>query len=151
MRRRSRWRWWSDRRGGLRNFERGWKFYLRRRLDRFWLGCGRNRREGLLHWSGGGGSGEAAFEFVDTGFEFVEVFEAGFKFVEGFDDASKTLVVLLAPDAGLHPAIEGPRGKDEDPKLHGTSGRGLQAMLSIGKVYRQLNTKRGILSGGVAQ
>jgi hypothetical protein len=51
----------------------------------------------------------------------------------------------------LHPAIEGPRGKDEDPKLHGTSGRGLQAMLSIGKVYRQLVTKRGILSGGVAQ
>jgi hypothetical protein len=88
-----------------------------------------------LRWSGRTGSGEAGFEFVDAGFELVQVFEAGFEFVEGFDDAGKTLIVLLAVDAGLHPTIESPHGKDEDPKLHGTSGRGLQAMSSIERVY----------------
>ena len=102
---------------------------------------------------GGGRSrgGQAGFEFVDTGFELVEIFEAGLKFVESFDDARKTLVVLLAADAGLHPAIEGPHGKDEDPKLHGTSGRGLQAMLSIERVYRELGMGRGIVRVGVAE
>ena len=74
---------------------------------------------------------------METGFEFVQVFEAGFEFVEGFDDAGKTLVVLLAADSGLHPAIEGPHGKDEDPELHGTLGRGFLAMLSIRKAYRE--------------
>ena len=68
---------------------------------------------------------------MDAGFEFVKVFQAGFKFVECFYHAGEALVVLLAVDAGLHPTIEGPRGKDEDPELHGTSGRGLQAMLRI--------------------
>jgi hypothetical protein len=77
--------------------------------------------------------------------------EAGFEFVEGFDDAGKTLVVLLATDAGLHPAIEGPHGKDEDPELHGTSGRGLQAMLSMEKVYRELKVARRIVRRGVAE
>jgi hypothetical protein len=105
----------------------------------------------LLCGSGRSRGGEAAFEFVDAGFEFLKVFEAGFELVEGLDDVGKTLVVLLASDAGLHPAIEGPHGKDEDPKLHGTSGRGLQAMLSIDKVYRQWNTKRGIVRGAVAE
>ena len=81
----------------------------------------------------------------------MQVFEAGFEFVEGFDDAGKTLIVLLAVDAGLHPAIEGPRGKDEDPKLHGTSGRGLQAMLSIGRVYRELGGEKWIVGAGVAE
>jgi hypothetical protein len=45
-------------------------------------------------------------------------------------------------DAGLHPAIESPDGKDEDPELHGTSGRGLQAMLRIGRVYREIDQER---------
>ena len=81
----------------------------------------------------------------------MQVFEAGFESVEGFDDAGKTLIVLLAVDAGLHPAIEGPRGKDEDPKLHGTSGRGLQAMLSIGRVYRELGGEKWIVGVGVAE
>jgi hypothetical protein len=81
----------------------------------------------------------------------VQVLEVGFEFVEGFDDAGKTLIVLLAVDAGLHPSIEGPHGKDEDPKLHGTSGRGLLAMLSIGRVYRELEAGWRILSGGVAE
>jgi len=89
----------------------------------------------LLRGDGSSARGETIFEFVDAGFEFVQVFEAGFEFVEGFDDAGKTLVVLLAADAGLHPAIEGPHGKDEDPKLHGTSGLGLLAILSIERVY----------------
>ena len=75
---------------------------------------------------------------MDASFEFVQVFEAGFEFVECFNDAGKTLVVLLAVDAGLHPTIERPRGKDEDPELHGTSGRGVQAMLRIGRVYREM-------------
>jgi hypothetical protein len=48
-------------------------------------------------------------------------------------------------DAGLHPTIEGPHGKDEDPELHGTSGRGLLAMLRIGRVYRELSARNGIL------
>ena len=82
---------------------------------------------------------------MDAGFELVEIFEAGFEFVEGFDDAGKTLVVLLAMDAGLHPTIEGPRGKDEDPELHGTSGRGVLAMLRIRRVYRELSARSGIL------
>jgi hypothetical protein len=81
----------------------------------------------------------------------VEIFEAGFELVEGFDDAGETLIVLLAMDAGLHPTIEGPHGKDEDPKLHGTSGRGLQAMLSIRKVYRESGIGRGIVRVGVAE
>jgi hypothetical protein len=79
---------------------------------------------------------------VDAGFELVQVFEAGFELVESFDDAGETLIVLLAADAGLHPAIEGPHGKDEDPKLHGTSGRGLQAMLLIERVYRGMDAGR---------
>ena len=74
---------------------------------------------------------------MDTGFELVQVLEAGFEFVEGLDDAGKTLVLPLAVDAGLHPTIEGPHGKDEDPELHGTSGRGLLAMLRIRRVYRE--------------
>jgi hypothetical protein len=81
----------------------------------------------------------------------VQIFEAGFELVEGFDDAGETLVVLLTVDAGLHPAIEGPHGKDEDPKLHGTSGRGLLAMLRIGRVYRELYTKSWIERRGVAE
>ena len=88
---------------------------------------------------------------MDAGFEFVQVFEAGFKFVQGFDYAGKTLVVLLATDAGLHPAVEGPHEKDEDPKLHGTSGRGLQAMLRIEKVYKEVGAGRGIVGGRVAE
>ena len=88
---------------------------------------------------------------MDAGFELVQVFETGFEFVEGFDDAGEPLIVLLAVDAGLHPTIEGPHGKDEDPKLHGTSGRGLQAMLSIGRVYRGLGGERWIRRGGVAE
>ena len=103
---------------------------------------------------GGGGRSrgrEAGFKFMHAGFELVQVFEAGFEFVEGFNDAGKTLIVLLAVDAGLHPAIEGPHSKDEDPKLHGTSGRGLQAMLSIGRVYRGLGGERWIRRGGVAE
>ena len=91
----------------------------------------------MRYGSGGRCGGEAGFEFVDAGFEFVQIFEAGFEFVERFDDAGKTLIVLLAPGAGLHPTIEGPHGKDEDPELHGTLGRGLLAMLSIEKVYRE--------------
>jgi hypothetical protein len=74
---------------------------------------------------------------VDAGFEIVQVFEAGFESIEGFDDAGKALVVFLAVDAGLHPTIESPYGKDEDPELHGTSGRGLLAMLSIERFYRE--------------
>ncbi len=85
---------------------------------------------------------------MDTGFEFLQIFEAGFEFVECFDDAGKTLVFPLASDAGLHPTIEGPHGKDEDPKLHGTSGRDLQAMLRIGRVYRELSARSGILERG---
>jgi hypothetical protein len=99
----------------------------------------------LLRWSGRSRGGQAGFEFEDAGFELVEIFEAGFEFVEGLDDAGKTLVVLLAVDAGLHPTIEGPHGKDEDPELHGTSGRGLLAMLRIGRVYRGLSARNGIL------
>jgi hypothetical protein len=72
----------------------------------------------------------------------VQIFEAGLEFVEGFDDACETLIVLLAADAGLHPAIEGPHGKDKDPKLHGTSGLGVLAMLSIERVYRELETEK---------
>ena len=85
---------------------------------------------------------------MDTGFEFVEVFEAGFQFIKGFDDAGKTLIVLLTVDAGLHPTIEGPHGKDEDPELHGTSGLGLPAMLRIGRVYKELLAGSGILGCG---
>jgi len=81
----------------------------------------------------------------------VQIFEAWFEFVEGFDDAGKTLIVLLAVDAGLHPTIEGPHGKDEDPKLHGTSGRGLQAMLLIERVYRESDMGRGLVRVGVAE
>jgi hypothetical protein len=81
----------------------------------------------------------------------VQVFEARFELVESFDDAGETLVVLLAADAGLHPAIEGPHGKDEDPELHGTLGRGLQAMLLIERVYRELNMRRRIVRGGMAE
>jgi hypothetical protein len=91
----------------------------------------------LLREGGRSCGGEAGFEIVNAGFELVQVFKAGFEFVEGFDDARKTLIVLLAADARLHPTIEGPHGKDEDPKLHGTSGRGLQAMLRIERVYRE--------------
>jgi hypothetical protein len=104
-----------------------------------------------LRWSGRSRGGQAVFEFVNAGFKLVQVFEAGLEFVEGFDDAGKTLIVLLAVDAGLHPTIEGPHGKDEDPKLHGTSGRGLQAMLSIGKVYRESGIGRRIVRAGVAE
>jgi hypothetical protein len=121
-RRRSRRR--SDRCWWLGNFEGGRKFYRDGRLDWFWLGRRRSWGRGLLHGRGRSCGGEAGFDFVNAGFEFVQVFEAGFEFVEGFDDAGKTLVVLLAADAGLHPTIEGPHGKDEDPKLHGTSGPG---------------------------
>ena len=91
----------------------------------------------MLDGRGRSCGGEAGFEFVDAGFELVQVFEAGLEFVEGFDDAGKTFIVLLAVDAGLHPTIEGPHGKDKDPKLHGTSGRGLLAMLLIERVYRE--------------
>ena len=105
----------------------------------------------MLHGRGRNGSGEAGFEFVDAGFELVQVFETGFELVESFDDAGKTLIVLPAPGAGLHPTIESPHGKDEDPKLHGTSGRGLQAMLSIGRVYRVLGAERWIVRGRVAE
>jgi hypothetical protein len=105
----------------------------------------------LLRGGGRSRGGQAGFEFVDTGFELVEIFEAGLKFVESFDDARKTLVVLLAADAGLHPAIEGPHGKDEDPKLHGTSGRGLLAMLRIERVYREQGAGRRIVGGRVAE
>jgi hypothetical protein len=82
---------------------------------------------------------------VDAAFELVQVFETGFESIEGLDDASKALVVLLAVDAGLHPTIEGPYGKDKDPELHGTSGLGLLAMLSIEKVYREGRVGSGIL------
>ena len=85
---------------------------------------------------------------MDAGFEFVQVFEAGFEFVEGFYDSTETLVVPLPVDAGLHPTIEGPHGKDEDPELHGTSGRGLLAMLRIKRVYRELLACSGILGQG---
>jgi hypothetical protein len=88
---------------------------------------------------------------VDAGFEIVQVFEAGFESIEGFDDAGKALVVFLAVDAGLHPTIESPYGKDEDPELHGTSGRGLLAMLSIERVYRGLDLGQWIVRGGVAE
>jgi hypothetical protein len=63
--------------------------------------------------------------------------EAGFELVEGFNRAGEKLIVLLAPGAGLHPAVEGPRGKDEDRKLHGTSGRGVLAIWSMERVYRE--------------
>ena len=105
----------------------------------------------MLRRGGRSGSDEAAFEFVDTGFELVQVFESGFEFVEGFDDACETLIVLLAADAGLHPAVEGPHGKDKDPKLHGTLGRGLLAMLRIGRVYRGLEVGRQKVGGEVAE
>jgi hypothetical protein len=120
------------------NFERGRNFYRNGWLN--WLGLGwrRNGNSGMLgRWCGWSCGGQAIFKFVETGFEFVQVFEAGFEFVEGFDDAGKTLVVLLAADSGLHPAIEGPHGKDEDPELHGTLGRDFLAMLSIRKAYRE--------------
>jgi hypothetical protein len=134
----------------LWNFERERKFYGRGRLEG--LGRGRrSRRGGLLDGRGRRCSGEAGFEFVDAGFELVQVFEAGFELVEGFDDAGKTLIVLLAVDAGLHPAIEGPHGKDEDPKLHGTLGRGLLAMLLIERVYKELDMGKGIVRVGVAE
>src|SRR6266849_4786852 len=131
---------WSDRRGRLGNFERRWNLYRNGGLD----GRG-SRGRGLSRWSGRTGSGEAGFEFVEAGFKLVQVFEAGFEFIKGFDDAGETLIVLLAVDAGLHPAIEGPHGKNEDPELHGTSGRGLQAMLLIERVYRELLAGSGIL------
>ncbi len=105
----------------------------------------------MLRRGGRSGSGEAAFELVDTGFELVQVFESGFEFVEGFDDARETLIVLLAADAGLHPAVEGRHDKDEDPKLHGTLGRGLLAMLSIEKVYRELEVGRQNVGSEVAE
>ena len=82
---------------------------------------------------------------MDAVFELLQVFKARFEFVEGFHDAGKTLVVLLTVDAGLHPTIEGPHGKDEDPELHGTSGLGLLAMLRIGRVYMELLAASGIL------
>ena len=123
MHRKSWSRGWSNRCGRPGNFERGREFYGSGRLDGFWLGSSRKPRDGLLRGRGRNGDCETRFEFVDAGFEFVQVFEAGFKFVEGFDDAGETLVFLLTMEAGLHPAIEGPHGKDEDPELHGTSGR----------------------------
>ena len=79
---------------------------------------------------------------MDAVFQFLQIFEARFEFVQGFDDASETLIVPLAVDTGLHPAIESPNGKDEDPELHGTSGRGLQAMLRTGRVYREIDQER---------
>ena len=115
------------------------------RLHGFWFDGGRRRLDGLLSGGGRSGGRETIFKFVDASFEFLQVFKARFEFVEGFDDAGKTLVVLLAMDAGLHPAIESPDSKDEDPELHGTSGRGLQAMLRIGRVYRELLVASGIL------
>jgi hypothetical protein len=42
-------------------------------------------------------------------------------------------------------------GKDEDPKLHGTSGLGLLAMLLIERVYREFGTGRRIAGNGVAE
>jgi hypothetical protein len=136
---------WSNRRGLLGDFERGRKFCWSGRLDGFWRRGGRRRLDGLLSGCGRSGGCKAIFKFVDAVFQFLQVFEAGFELVEGFDDAGETLVVLLAMDAGLHPAIESPDGKDEDPELHGTSGRGLQAMLRIGRVYRELLAASGIL------
>ena len=63
-------------------------------------------------------------EFVDAGFELFQVVEAGLEAVERFDDAGKTLILLLTAGAGLHPAIEGPYGEDENPEFHGASGPG---------------------------
>ena len=105
----------------------------------------------MLRRSGGSCRGEAGFQFVDASFELVQVFEARLKFVEGFDDAGKTFVVLLAMDAGLHPTIEGPHGKDEDPELHGTSGRGLLAMLRMKRVYKEMSAKRLTVIDEVAE
>jgi len=51
----------------------------------------------------------------------------------------------------LHPAVEGPHGKDEDPELHGTSGRGLLAMLRIKRVYKEKGVKRCLVGGEVAE
>ena len=99
-------------------------------------------------WSGGG---EAIFKFVDSVFQFLQFFKAGFELVEGFDYAGKTLVVPLPVDAGLHPTIEGPHGENEDPEFHGTSGRGLLAMLRIERVYRKLRARRRNVDGEVAE
>jgi hypothetical protein len=121
------------------------------RFDRFGICRRRSWRGGLLDGGGRSRCQESGFEFVDAGFELVEVFEAWFEFVKGFDDAGKTLIVLLAVDTGFDPTIEGPHGQDKDPKLHGTSGRGLEAMLLIGRVYRVLGGERWIVRDGAAE
>jgi hypothetical protein len=61
---------------------------------------------------------------VNAGFEFLEFVEARLEAIERLDDVGETLVVFLAPDARLHPTVEKPNGKDENPDFHGTSGPG---------------------------
>ena len=109
--------------GWLWDFERRRKLYRNGWLDRLGLDRRRSRSDWLLRWSGRSRGGKTIFKFVDAGFEFVQILEAGFELVEGLNDAGKTLIVPLPVDAGLHPAIEGPHRKDDDPELHGTSGR----------------------------
>ena len=82
-------------------------------------------------------------EFVDAGFELFQVVEAGLEAVERFDDAGKTLILLLTAGAGLHPAIEGPYGEDENPEFHGASGPG-----SAGHVFDRESLQGGTESAG---
>ena len=63
-------------------------------------------------------------EFGDAGFEFFHLVEARLEVVESFDDASEAFIFLLTADAGLHPDVEGPKRKDENPEFHGASGPG---------------------------
>jgi len=77
-------------------------------------------------------------EFFDARFEFADVLEAWFEAVQGFDDARKALILLLTPNAGSHPAIEGPKRKDNDPEFHGASGpESAGHVVDIEIVYRE--------------
>lgn len=81
---------------------------------------------------------KALLEFFDARFEFADVLEARFEAVQGFDDARKALILLLTPDAGSHPAIEGPKRKDDDPEFHGASGpESAGHVVDIETVYRE--------------
>jgi hypothetical protein len=78
------------------------------------------------------------FELVDARFQFCKIFQAGFELVQRIDDAGKTLIVLLSPEARLHPAKESPNCENEHPKFHGASGPG-----SVGHVFDRESLQGG--------
>lgn len=77
------------------------------------------------------------FEFMDARFEFREILEARFESIECFNDVGEALIVVLAPDAGLHPAVKSPQRENQQPKFHGASG-----LDSVGQVFDRESLQR---------